>query len=943
MLEKILISGVLAAGPLLLTAQWQLEGSDEWNTAHSDAADTELRFTGSGNGSSRAETRVPAFRPGSWYELSFQMQGQMKYRGWPIGAPCAEVPFRKLEIWECPTGWRDFRYRLQAPAQLPDGANWLAFGQSNHTGDVRFRNAALSEVRRIPAEIGGVPLFGHEAVYGNRFYANESPITLGYRDELQAGESLELVYTLPEREFRNGTWRFNGVNLKLEASKDGKEYVVVADHAAGGAAGQLPASVMGAERLHLKVTPLNPARKGVFSFSRIEADFSGAPLTGAGRTLYCEVPQKTEPVTVELETVALDPVSGNYDFTATARNVSGSAATFVPQLNDNGIRRASGDSLELAPGAEARFTLRAALPESGERLLRLGSAADGISMRLFIPILYDAAYGRKLAATADGLTAWSADAGYRVGRDRVVPTAQTEALLLTMARNEAESVQLVLRSDRNIAALPLSVSALTSDSGAVLPASAVDLRRVDYLFLAAPTDEVGVTDFWPDPLTPLTTPLQLEAGHNQPVMVTVTAPPDAAPGIYRGDITVGDALRLPIEIQLFDFTLPDTLSCTAVSDLGTRYLEESHKAVTDADKRAVFERYLAAMGAHHIAPYNPTPYDQPRITWPEADGEVAIDFTDYERELKRVLDTYHFKRFTVQLPLPPGIERLDADMTTEQEAAFASAIAQYQDFYAKNGLLDIAFVYVWDEPHPSAFPQVDRCLERLRKYAPKLKRMVTPFWVEERWGTNLDIWAFLSHHYVEWAAQGCRDRGEELWWYVCTGPRAPYATGFIDHPASELRTWLWQTRQYRMEGTLYWSSVFWSNATLPGYPVRNLYTEPMLTNESGGEFGNGDGMLLYPPRDGFHAAAAGPILEDAVTSQRLVSWRDGLEDFEYFRLLEEKLHNSGGRLSAAERAEAEALLTVPEAVSRSLDDFSPKPEAMKAHRNKLAKMIEKLK
>lgn len=281
-------------------------------------------------------------------------------------------------------------------------------------------------------------------------------------------------------------------------------------------------------------------------------------------------------------------------------------------------------------------------------------------------------------------------------------------------------------------------------------------------------------------------------------------------------------------------------------------------------------------------------------------------------------------------------------MTPEQEAQFASAARQYERFYEENGLLDTGFVYTWDEPHVNVFPDADRCLDRYRKYAPKLKLMMTPFWVQERWRPRLDIWAFLSNHYVGFAADACRRKGEELWWYVCTGPRAPYTTGFIDHGGAEFRTWLWQTRRYDMAGTLYWSSTVWCDAMkAPGYPARNVYETPVFFNESGNEFGNGDGLLVYPPRAAYEPGT-GPLLSDPVTSLRLTAWRDGLEDVEYFKILEKALAEKRSKLTPAERKQFEALLEVPADVAVSLYEYNKLPDALERHRAKLARAIERL-
>lgn len=73
----------------------------------------------------------------------------------------------------------------------------------------------------------------------------------------------------------------------------------------------------------------------------------------------------------------------------------------------------------------------------------------------------------------------------------------------------------------------------------------------------------------------------------------------------------------------------------------------------------------------------------------------------------------------------------------------------------------------------------------------------------------------------------------------------------------------------------------------------------------------------------------GPNFDDPVGSIRGEMLRDGLEDYEYFVMLQ-KLDPGN------------SLLKVPPTVSRALDDFSSSPAGIEAHRKLLAREIERL-
>jgi hypothetical protein len=84
------------------------------------------------------------------------------------------------------------------------------------------------------------------------------------------------------------------------------------------------------------------------------------------------------------------------------------------------------------------------------------------------------------------------------------------------------------------------------------------------------------------------------------------------------------------------------------------------------------------------------------------------------------------------------------------------------------------------------------------------------------------------------------------------------------------------------------------------------------------------------------------VISGPVDSVRWEMLRDGVEDYEYFVILERLLRENRERLPDTQyRAWAE-LLTVPEAVTRTLTDFSTTPEPVLEHRERLARAIEQV-
>jgi succinate dehydrogenase flavin-adding protein (antitoxin of CptAB toxin-antitoxin module) len=84
------------------------------------------------------------------------------------------------------------------------------------------------------------------------------------------------------------------------------------------------------------------------------------------------------------------------------------------------------------------------------------------------------------------------------------------------------------------------------------------------------------------------------------------------------------------------------------------------------------------------------------------------------------------------------------------------------------------------------------------------------------------------------------------------------------------------------------------------------------------------------------------VIDPPNPTVRLEMLRDGLEDYEYFVILKRLLRERGDKLNVRQRRRYEALLEVPDQVSRSLTDFSDNPAALEKHRERLAEAIEDL-
>jgi hypothetical protein len=285
--------------------------------------------------------------------------------------------------------------------------------------------------------------------------------------------------------------------------------------------------------------------------------------------------------------------------------------------------------------------------------------------------------------------------------------------------------------------------------------------------------------------------------------------------------------------------------------------------------------------------------------------------------------------------------------TPHYRAMFNSYCSQMQEHLRQKGWLDEAFVYWFDEPDPKDYAFVSNGFAKLKAAAPGINRMLTEQ-VEPSLIGGPNIWCAISDYYKPEPAEQRRALGEKFWWYVCTGPRAPYCTLFIDHPGTELRVWLWQTWQRKIAGVLVWETNYWTSSA--AYPEadhpQNPYEDSMSWTSGYGTpagqkqpWGNGDGRFIYPPLAAADAHPSGPVLEGPVDSIRWEMLRDGIEDYEYLAMLGRLLDAKAGSLSATQKKEYAALLDVPAEITKDMTTFTKDPAPIEQHRDRVARAI----
>lgn len=339
--------------------------------------------------------------------------------------------------------------------------------------------------------------------------------------------------------------------------------------------------------------------------------------------------------------------------------------------------------------------------------------------------------------------------------------------------------------------------------------------------------------------------------------------------------------------------------------------------------------------------------------------KVTVDFSEFDRGGRRALDELGFNAYDLPLEgLGTGSFYSSQEGkfcgfrqgTPEYDTLISQYLKQVEDHLAAKGWLGREYIYWFDEPDPKDYPFVREGMLNIRKNAPRLTRFIT----EHRPGPEImdvsEIGCTIFDRVNPQAVAELAPKGREFWSYLCTGPKSPWVTLFIDHPAVNLRLWLWMTYKWGLKGILVWRADYWNSPTLfPPGVLQNPWQDPMSYTVGYGvpfgqvnHWGNGDGRFLYPPnRDPGKDKTkylCGPI--DSVRWEIL---REGIEDYEYFVLLAKALKDARGNAKLrASAAEAAKLLDFPASIFTTGKDYAKDPLILLAHRTRVAEAIEKL-
>jgi hypothetical protein len=199
------------------------------------------------------------------------------------------------------------------------------------------------------------------------------------------------------------------------------------------------------------------------------------------------------------------------------------------------------------------------------------------------------------------------------------------------------------------------------------------------------------------------------------------------------------------------------------------------------------------------------------------------------------------------------------------------------------------------------------------------------------WDEYLDIWGVGQYGCFPVEEMAARIKAGKKLWFTTDGQMA------TDTPYCGTERLLpYYCLKYGAEGYEFWGVSWWT------YDPWKYGWHWFIRQSPDGEdhyyvrYPNGDGYLAYPGK------AAGQ--DEPVSTVRLAQAREGVEDYEYFVILQDRIAKAKQRNIDTSEAEAaldavRALVAIPNAGGYRSTDIMPDPDAVPRVRRQVAEQI----
>ena len=379
--------------------------------------------------------------------------------------------------------------------------------------------------------------------------------------------------------------------------------------------------------------------------------------------------------------------------------------------------------------------------------------------------------------------------------------------------------------------------------------------------------------------------LALPAGKYQAVFLTIKIPRDAAAGVYTGTVRVETdkgKKQLPLRLTVYPLMLPDERHLMVTEWYSTRMFSKFHGIDTPYSELFfdMLRVYAENMVEHRQNVFR-VDMKSAIVTTQDKTGKLNFDFSRFDRWAEifwntgrmdlletGFLATYGPKRWSSTdiflQDFAVKKEGTDETVTLPGNEVIPVLMPAFENHLREKGWLDKTVFHIQDESSAHNVMRWREVSDYFHQYAPSLRRIdaieATHFF------DNLEVWVPKLNHLDAWYEiyQKARKQGCELWFYT-VGVHMPgsYPNKGIDLPLIENRLLHWLNYRFGLSGFLHWGFNQWR--------TDDPYTEV--------DRHLGDGWHVYPKKDGL------------LNSIRWEQMRNGIQDYEYLWLLEDKIRS----------------------------------------------------
>lgn len=428
--------------------------------------------------------------------------------------------------------------------------------------------------------------------------------------------------------------------------------------------------------------------------------------------------------------------------------------------------------------------------------------------------------------------------------------------------------------------------------------------RTTHTSLGSPTgtwfDRPNHNKLYPE----IAVPLELENGftipesENQSIWTDIYIAKDKPAGLYKGEISIKEqnsTTQIPIELTVYNFTLPDepasqTMLYLGDGDINERYIGErwpsnsTNQSLPDQIRDKHFQlahrHKISLIDSHSSA-------DSPSDSWiPRLDGSLFTQSNNYRGPGENTgNNVYSIGTYG------------SASWQYNGDAAINEHVNAWQNWFEANFPETERFLYLIDES--SNYSQIEswaKAIQNASSPGNSLMSLATLSITNAKNLTpTLDIptstMTVAPNSITQEAAnQFINDPTKKF--YMYNGGRPASGSFMTDDDGIALRELAWGQYKKQIDRWFFWESTYYNdfhsnkgqtNVFEEARTFGTITGQSDLLGETGLGYSNGNGVLFYPGTDKIYPEVSYDI-DGPIASLRLKHWRRGIQDVDYLYL-----------------------------------------------------------